>query len=172
MLTSRNAVNDGAPSRSDDFAEWVRPHVATMRRYAAVLDPARDPDDLVQDSLERAWARWETYSSERGSARTWLLAILADRARRSRVRSQRLNLVDLDPDLAAEQASTDRSELLDVRRAVEQLPSRQRHTVVLFYYVDLTVAETAAALGCSAGTVKSTLSDARANLAKLLGEQP
>jgi DNA-directed RNA polymerase specialized sigma24 family protein len=57
---------------------------------------------------------------------------------------------------------------LDLRRAIAGLSARQRQAVLLVYYVDLSVAEAARTMNCSEGTVKSTLSDARARLAKLL----
>jgi RNA polymerase sigma-70 factor (sigma-E family) len=55
--------------------------------------------------------------------------------------------------------------------AVRALPPRQRATVVLRYYLDLSEADIAATLGTSPGTVKSQLAKARAHLAELLGEQ-
>jgi RNA polymerase sigma-70 factor (ECF subfamily) len=53
---------------------------------------------------------------------------------------------------------------VDVASAVGQLPARQRLAVDCFYFAGLSVAQTALVMRCSEGTVKSTLSDARANL--------
>jgi RNA polymerase sigma-70 factor (ECF subfamily) len=57
---------------------------------------------------------------------------------------------------------------IDLERAVGRLAPRQRLVVDLHYYVGLDVAETAIVMGCSEGTVKSTLSDARARLRTML----
>jgi RNA polymerase sigma-70 factor (ECF subfamily) len=57
---------------------------------------------------------------------------------------------------------------LDVEFAVSKLPARQRLAVDCFYFVGLSVAETAVVMGCAEGTVKSTLSDARARLQRIL----
>ena len=57
-----------------------------------------------------------------------------------------------------------------VMQALAQLPPRQRAVIVLRYYDDLSVADTATALGCAEGTVKSQTSDALAALRRLLGE--
>ena len=57
-----------------------------------------------------------------------------------------------------------------LEQAVSRLSRRQREAVGLHYYAGLSVAETAAVMRCSAGTVKSTLSDARARLRDLLQE--
>ena len=58
--------------------------------------------------------------------------------------------------------------MIDLERAVAKLPARMRLAVDCVYFVDLTVADTAAVMGVSEGTVKSTLSDARARLRALL----
>ena len=75
---------------------------------------------------------------------------------------------------SAEQTRDDPTEprhLDPVLEAVRALPSRQRAAVVLRYYLDLSEAEIAATLGCSAGTVKSQLAKARKTLATRLTEE-
>lgn len=57
-----------------------------------------------------------------------------------------------------------------LERAIAQLPERQRLAVQLHYFVGLSVEETAAVMQWSAGTVKSTLFDARTRLRHLLGD--
>lgn len=146
-----------------DFATWVSPHLALMARVAARLAPAADRDDVVQEALSRAWRRRSTYDADRGTAAAWLAAIVAGEARRARSRTRpSLELVDA--------AVEDRRRDLDLERAVARLPARQREAVDLHYFAGLTVVETAAAMGCAEGTVKSTLSDARNRLRTLLGE--
>jgi len=46
---------------SGEFADWVGPHVGAMARLAARLAPDADHDDVVQESLVRAWRRRSTY---------------------------------------------------------------------------------------------------------------
>jgi RNA polymerase sigma-70 factor (ECF subfamily) len=154
------------------FAEWARPSLLAMTRLARRLAPHADPDDVVQDALVRARQKWEQFDEARGTAATWLLAITADQARNAR-RSQvrRIRVVDDRaelPDAAAPLA--DLAADLDLDRAVDELPERQRLAVQLHYFVGLTVEETAAVMDCAAGTVKSTLFDARTRLRTLLGD--
>lgn len=59
---------------------------------------------------------------------------------------------------------------LQVRAALAVLPPRQRAVVVLRYWADLDIAATAAAMGCSIGTVKSHTARALARLRSLLGD--
>jgi RNA polymerase sigma-70 factor (ECF subfamily) len=135
-----------------------------MTFLAARLVGSADRDDVVQESLTRAWRRWETYQPDRGSPKAWLLAIVADRARSNR-RRQLWNLTPA-PTLAIEDGHRD----LDLERAVRALPRRQRLAVELHYFVGLTTAEAATVMGCSEGTVKSNLHDARARLRSRLGQ--
>lgn len=60
---------------------------------------------------------------------------------------------------------------LDLERAIQGLPKRQRLAVELHYFAGLTTAETASVMSCTEGTVKSALYDARSNLRRAL-EQP
>lgn len=146
-----------------DFATWVGPHVRVMGLVAARLAP-QERDDVVQEALLDAWRHRATYDPARGSAQAWLVAITARRARRRRPgRTVALAAV---PDVGVEDTVGD----VDLRRAVERLPGRQRLAVELHYFVGLPVAACAEAMACSEGTVKSTLSDARARLRKELGD--
>lgn len=154
------------PEVGDDFGAWVAPHLVAMSRLAARLAPDADRDDVVQDALTRAWRRRSTYDDSRGSVQTWLLAIVADRARRARTRRRdTVALVD------SAQALGVRDEDLDLEVAIRGLPPRQRLAVALHYFVGLPVAECATVMGCAEGTVKSTLFDARARLREELGDE-
>lgn len=153
-------------SSGDGFESWVGPHLLAMTRLAVRLVSAGDADDVVQESLTRAWRRWNTYDRARGTPRSWLLGIVADQARRHRIRhrSSQVILVDslggsTDVDVAA---------AADLDRAIRALSGRQRLAVELYYFVGLPVKECAEAMSCSQGTVKSTLSDARSRLAPML----
>lgn len=166
---------------ADEFAEWVGPSLLAMTRLARRLAPDATCEDVVQDALVRAWLKWRQYDPARGTPTTWLLAITADRARdarRSRIR--RLRVVDDTrdvPDAAGPAAGPVPSGPavgleagLDLDRAIAALPERQRLAVALHYYLGLSTAETGQVMGCSAGTVKSTLFDARTKLREALGD--
>ena len=151
------------PDSSAAFAEWVSPHLAVMASLAARLASDGERDDVVQEALMRAWKKRSQYDSMRGSLRTWLLAIVADQARRSRRRARPTSVLT---DLTMPSRSLD--ERLDMEGAVSRLSPRQRLAVDCFYFVDLSIAETASVMRCSPGTVKSTLADARHRLKELL----
>jgi RNA polymerase sigma-70 factor (ECF subfamily) len=153
------------PRTSDDFASWVSPHLMSMAYLSARLVGAADRDDVVQEALTRAWRKRHTFDPARGSSRAWLLSIVADRARRFRRRRRESVQGDLPLDRSV--PATDGSRV-DLQRALSSLAPRMRLAVDCVYFVGLTVAETAVVMGVAEGTVKSTLSDARANLRGLL----
>lgn len=158
------AVGARAPDEPARFADWVRPHLRGMALLAARLAPYADRDDVVQEALARAWVKRHQYDPTRGAAGSWLLAITADQARKA-VRRRRPTLVLAEQ----EEPKPDRpEERLDIERAVRRLTPKQRLAVDCYYFVGLTVAQTAAVMGCAEGTVKSTLADARARLRVLL----
>ena len=114
-----------------------------------------------------AWRSWRHFNPERGHARAWLLAIVANKARdQLRRNAARLDVIDdqavLTPPTEVE---------LDLTSALSRLTDRRRTAVALHYYLGLTVEECAQVMGCSTGTVKSTLSDARGQLRKILGKE-
>ncbi len=146
-----------------EFAAWVEPELSKMSQLAARLAPNGDRDDVVQEALVRAWRNRGQYNEGRGTAATWLLAITADQARRARRRRRPFALVG---EIMVPSSSLD--DQVDVEAAVARLAKRQKLAVDCFYFVGLSVVETAAVMRCSEGTVKSTLSDARKRLRHLL----
>ena len=147
------------------FEDWVAPHLTAMRRLALRLAP-REYDDVLQESLVRAWRSFGRFDTRRGTPQAWLLTIVANRARSSRVLHP--EPCELPTDLRTDDVHAD----TDLERAIARLARRQRTAVTLHYLLGLTVADVAEVMGCSTGTVKSTLSDARARLRKLLKETP
>jgi len=160
----------------DAFARLIEPFGQVASRVAyAIVGP--DAEDVVQDALVKAFTRLDQF--RRGNEfRPWLLAIVANEAR-NRVRgSGRRSVLELRvagqrhgvaPDPAVEATATDtRQRLLS---AVAQLPARDREVLALRYFAELSEAETAAALGCAVGTVKSRAHRALARLRVELGEE-
>jgi RNA polymerase sigma-70 factor (sigma-E family) len=157
-------------SRSDE--EYVA-YVASRRRHllATAYLLAGDwhrAEDLVQTALTKlyqAWPRVRRKGEEDAYVRTILVRVGIDARRR---RWNRERSVDQLPEVPAPDRGgyEQRDELV---RALETLPPRQRATVVLRYWLDLSVEDTAAELGVSAGTVKSQAAKALAGLRDQLG---
>jgi RNA polymerase sigma-70 factor (ECF subfamily) len=148
-----------------EFAQWVTPHVPVMGLLASRMVGPADRDDVVQEALTRAWRKRSQFDESRGTPRAWLLAIVADRARRHRRRAPRSLLLPARPPVAAPDGAR-----VDLDRALATLAPRMRLAVDCVYFVDLSIAETARVMGVSEGTVKSTLFDARARLRAALEE--
>jgi len=137
----------------------VEPHWAAMARLALRLVGEQQWEDVLQEALVLAWRKWNRFDASKGSARTWLLTLTADQARRSR---RKRGLVLAPSETANMHADVEA--FIDLDKAIESLARRQRLVVELYYFLGLSVEETAQVMGCAAGTVKSTLSDARAKL--------
>jgi RNA polymerase sigma factor (sigma-70 family) len=154
-----------APTRltnasADDFALLVKPHIVRMGRLAERLTSAADRDDVLQEALIRAWLKRHTFDPRRGSVAAWLMAITADQSRQAIKRRR--------PIVGVEMPSSAFGHDPDLERALLTLPPRQRLAVDCYYFAGLSIAETAAVMRCSPGTVKSTLADARLKLRPLL----
>jgi RNA polymerase sigma-70 factor (ECF subfamily) len=135
-----------------------------MAGFARRLSSPADWEDVLQEALAASWRKRHQFDPARGSVRNWLLAIVADQAAK---RWRRLRPVPAE-DRSAQPAEP--ALALDLARAIRSLPQRQQVAVNLYYYLGLPVAESAAVMGCTEGTVKSTLSAARSRLRELLGE--
>ena len=169
MLTGA-ALTDVEPSpySTPAFREFVEPHWPMLERLARRLAPDGQADDVLQEALITAWRKRRQFDAARGTARTWLLAIVADKAQKAyRAAYRRGRIPDVEAQVAV---SPDSPARVDVRAAVAALAPRQRVAMTLHYYLGLSTAEAATVMSCSIGTVKSTLSDARHQLKKTLGE--
>lgn len=149
----------------DQFAEFVRGRHAALLRYAYLL--SGDPhlaQDLVQDALERTGIAWRRIERQ-GDPEGYLRRIITNRYL-NRVRSlRRERLVRDAPETGVADVEPSDGALL---RLLDCLPRQQRAVMVMRYYLDLSEAQIAEALGCSAGTVKSTASRALTRLRREL----
>jgi RNA polymerase sigma-70 factor (ECF subfamily) len=145
-----------------------------------VAGDAADAEDAVADGLAKAWLALPRF--RRGAPfRPWLLEIVANEARnrrRSAGRRARLALrsaAQLRPGDAApspEAALLDAETRAGLLAAVNALRDEEREVVACRYFLELSEAETAAALGIRPGTVKSRLSRALGRLRASLEEVP
>jgi RNA polymerase sigma-70 factor (ECF subfamily) len=161
---------DAAGTPVDAFAAQLTTVRPALFRFAVALTSVSEADDLVQDAMTRGWARRDQFDARLGSVQAWLLAIVADQAR-ARWRRPRLPDVHLIGELPSESVieETAATLALDLAKAVNSLPPRQRLAIVLSVYVDLPLIDVATVMGCSLGTVKATLHTARKHLASALG---
>ncbi|MEZ0064278.1 RNA polymerase sigma-70 factor (sigma-E family) [Streptacidiphilus sp. MAP12-20] len=139
--------------REAEYAEFANSRLSWLRTVAYLLcGDWHEADDLAQTTLIKLYTAWHRVSGMEnvdGYARKTLVnTFLAER--RSPWRRVLLRSAKEEP-----QAQPDLDAILDLRQALTGLPARQRATVVLRYYCDLTVEQTADALNCSTGTVKS-----------------
>ncbi len=149
--------------------------IPSLRRYARGLahDPER-ADDLVQDTLERAWERFSMWQ-RRGAVRAWMFGIMHN-LHIDRLRSQRRSREDAtDDDFADTTAGAgvaDRLELRDLERALQRLPDEHREVLLLVGVEELSYKEIATVIGVPIGTVMSRLSRARERLRAELEGRP
>ncbi|NMM11109.1 MAG: sigma-70 family RNA polymerase sigma factor [Polaromonas sp.] len=141
--------------------------IPSLRRYARGLTADRDrADDLVQDTLERAWGRFSMWQ-KRGEIRAWMFGIMhnafVDRTRSLRSRPED-SAGDEVPELVERATQTDRLEMRDLDRLLQRLPHEQREVLLLVGVEELSYREVAGALGVPVGTVMSRLSRARERL--------
>ena len=160
------------PPSDAEFTELVHASWASLYRTAYLLVGERTlAEDLVQTALAKTYASWgkvRDVSAAPGYARTALVNTAASWFRRKSWRNERPTEVLPEHTHPVDRVDlSDRPALVD---ALARLAPRQRAVVVLRYYEDLTVSETARALGCSEGTVKSQTHDALSRLRTLLGE--
>ncbi len=133
-----------------------------------------DANDLAQEVFLRAWRSIGRFRGDSAFS-TWLYRIAVNACLNHRA-MKRLPTRELpetlpDPARGALARAEDEDDARRLRGAIAQLPERQRATLILKVYHDLSHEEVARALGSSVGTVKSNLFHALANLRRRLGAE-
>lgn len=154
--------------------------IPRLRRYARVLTgEATRADDLVQDTLARAWEKrllWQAGTD----LRAWLFTIMHNVFVNQRALARRdARTVSLDDDeggnawqLPVPATQFTRVELIETMQSVGRLPVAQREVLMLAAVEELRYDEIAAVMAIPVGTVMSRLSRARDKLRRMAGESP
>jgi RNA polymerase sigma-70 factor (ECF subfamily) len=160
---------EGLPA--ERFAALATLHTAAMIRLAAALVGIVEAEDAAQEALERAWKARATLRNE-WALRAWLLQITLNVCRQWRRGSfgRHLRLTQSLPDNGTDVASleglavlmtdpggSDHTGALDLRHAVNHLPTDFRIAIILRYYGGMEPTEIAAALGIPPTTVRTRL---------------
>jgi len=158
--------------RAQDESEIVAciPH---LRRYARGLSRDHEhADDLVQDTLERAWIKFSMWQ-KRGESRAWMFGIMHNLfvdGVRSRQRRPEENAGDELPEIVERPKQLDRLEVRDLDRVLQCLTHDLREVLLLVGVEEMSYQDVAKVLGIPIGTVMSRLSRARERLrAELAG---
>ena len=181
------ALRMSAPEREDDrdtilacqrgdraaFDRLVERHQREIYRLCfRYVNNHEDASDLAQDSFVKAFKAIGRFRGDSAFS-TWLYRIAVNTCLNFRS-ARRLAQEELseslpDPGLPVVQRMQDRELSQQVREAVTRLPEKQRATLILKIYHDLTHEEVAGILGSSVGTVKANLFHAMGNLRKMMG---
>ncbi|MBN1171509.1 MAG: SigE family RNA polymerase sigma factor [Micromonosporaceae bacterium] len=161
-------------AEEQEYVDYVTARLPALRRLAFLLcGEEHHADDLVQQTMTTLYLRWQRIRAVEHLdqyVRTMLTnAFITERRRRW----AKVLLFRDAPEPRTPQPAMDSQidEHAAVRSALAQVPRRQRAALVLRFMCDLPVAEVAAVLGCSEGTVKSQTSRGLTTLRRLLSEQ-
>ena len=154
------------------FDALIGAHIPHLRRYARALtgDVSR-ADDLVQDTLERAWIKFHLWQPAL-DLRPWLFTIMHNlyvNQVRANVRRQGIPASDGEAERSGVRPNqTDLLEVSEVIACLDRLPPEQREVLLLVSLESLNYTQVGKILGIPVGTVTSRLARARARLRALL----
>ena len=154
-------------------AESIVELIPRLRRYARALAGDRiAADDLVQDTLERAWSKFHLY--RRGTdLRAWLFTVMHNvYVNQLRALRPAASFDEEMPELALPARDTDTLVLRDLDAAIRRLPPDQREVLLLVALEEMSYEEAAGTLGIPIGTVMSRLARAREKLRNMLSGLP
>jgi RNA polymerase sigma-70 factor (sigma-E family) len=150
----------------EEFSDYVRARASALLRTAYLITGSTaDAEDLLQSTLAKVYLAWPRIR-DKGAVDSYVRRTMVN-THTSRWRLRRVHEYpsDILPEPVSEDERFGQHDLHDaIWSALARLSKRQRATVILRYYLDLSEAEAAATLGVSVGTVKSTLHRALAKL--------
>jgi RNA polymerase sigma-70 factor (ECF subfamily) len=158
--------NDAGASRRRRFDEIVAVYHHDMYRYAAWLSRDRAvAEDVVQESLLRAWKSLESLRDD-AAAKHWLLTIVRRENARyfERRRLDTVDVNDLTPSQEAQLAEQPDHELDDMREAIYRLDDDYREPLVLQVLMGYSTSEISELMGLRQGAVLTRLHRARLKL--------
>ncbi|MFI4861215.1 MAG: RNA polymerase sigma factor [Phycisphaerales bacterium JB063] len=159
--------------QADAQAALVRELQDVWYRYA--LSILRDPEQAKDAAQETALRFLKNLPRFQGGStlKTWSLGIATNVCRERRRQRWPLALADAPADPDPTPGPRQRAELREQRdhllAVLRDLPDRQREAVALRFFEQLSIRETAEAMGCAPGTVKATLSQALQSLRQRMG---
>lgn len=157
----------------DLFAEFVAARSGALHRAAYLMvGDVGLAQDLVQEALTKTYVAWPRLRDPANAEAYTRKAITTTAISWFRRKSFAERPSDAIPDRVAAGPADAADERAWLWAALLELPVRQRAAVVLRYYEDLSEAQTAAAMGCAVGTVKSQVSAALTKLRERLGGDP
>jgi RNA polymerase sigma-70 factor (sigma-E family) len=155
-----------------EFEQYVADSFARLCRTGFLLcGDWQRAEDAAQETLlkmHRSWGRIARYEGLDAYARQTLVRTLIDEWRRPWRRREHVSDTLPEPSVGSVDATARIDDRAQLVRAVARLAPRQRACVVLRFYLDASVADTAAALDCSEGNVKRLTSDGLAALRVVL----
>lgn len=166
-------MRDGQPLNAAFERFVVRVSPMLVRAGFLLTGDHSQAEDLTQLALLRTWRRWDSIGqSPEAYAYAVLVNLARDRGRSLRRRVPEVRWGD-DVDVGTRDATAQVLERDTLTRAVRRLPRRQREVVVLRFFLDLSVAQTAKVLEASEGAVKAYTARALTRLRDLIdSEEP
>ena len=147
LRTVTDTTDAGPVVRQDDFEALYRAQWGSMVRLAWLLTGSReDAEDVVHDAFTQLHGRYHALDTPEA----YLRVVVVNGARalhRRRAVERRRAAMEPEPYFDPE--------MEEIWRGVQALPARQRQVLVLRFYLDMSVEQTAEMLGCPEGTVKS-----------------
>lgn len=160
----------GAPDDGSMRTEMIRA-IPSLRAFAALLCGRHDrADDLVQDTLLRAWEKRALFKAGT-NLQAWLFTILRNQFF-SDCRARRHRTMDWDESLLERLATFPeqhgRMDFPDFQRALLRLAPEQREALILIGASDVSYQQASEVCGCAVGTIESPVNRGRAQSAGLL----
>lgn len=161
-----------ARERDDEYSAYVGERLDWLHKIAFLLcQDASRADDLVQTACTRLYVHWNrARAADNLDAYTRTILVRVFLSEQQGGWRRRVSLRPEVPDAVTGVADLDLS--MDLRSALDGLTPGQRAAIVLRYYCDLSVEQTAQALECSTGNVKAQTSRALSALRVLMSPSP